>query len=59
MESVAEIRFDEKDAEERWGSIREDWWGDLKRETERAVKILIEKSLEIEVQDMIGANTRL
>lgn len=56
MESVAEIRFDEKDAEERWGSIREDWWGDLKRETERAVKILIEKSLEIEVQDMIGAN---
>ncbi len=35
--------------------MREDFWGDLKVETRRALKRLLESSLEVEVQDLIGS----
>jgi len=55
MESVAEIRFEDKDLFERWSRVKEDFWGDLKRETVRGLKRLLESSLEVEVQDLIGS----
>ncbi|MBU0951955.1 MAG: transposase [Elusimicrobia bacterium] len=39
---------------ERWSQVKEDFWGDLKLEQERALKRLLETSMEIEVQDLIG-----
>jgi len=55
MESVAEIRFEDKDLFERWSRVKEDFWGDLKTETVRALKRLLEGSLEVEVQDLMGS----
>ena len=55
MQKVAELRFDDKDLRERWSHVREDFWGDLKVETLKALKNLLEKTMEIEVQDFVGA----
>lgn len=45
----------EETLEEKWSRVREDFWGDLKRETVIAVKRLVETMLEVEVQDLIGS----
>ncbi|MEW6686647.1 MAG: IS256 family transposase [Candidatus Edwardsbacteria bacterium] len=42
--------------EEKWLRVKEDFWGDLKEETVRAVKKLIETSMEVEVKDLIGSS---
>src|SRR5438874_317399 len=55
MSIVAELSFSEKELTERWSRVREDFWGDLKAETILAVKRLLETSLEIEVQDLVGS----
>jgi len=55
MGSVAEIRFEDKDLFERWSRVKEDFWGDLKKETVRGLKRLLESSLEVEAQDLIGS----
>lgn len=55
MDSVAEIQFEDKDLFERWSRVKEDFWGDLKKETVRGLKRLLESSLEVEVQDLIGS----
>ena len=55
MTRVAELSFSDKDLVERWNGIRHDFWGDLKTETVRALKGLLEKMMEIEVQDLVGA----
>ena len=55
MESVAELTFDHKDLEARWDRVREDFWGDLRVQTRRALKGLLERMMEIEVQDLVGA----
>src|SRR5437879_1069084 len=55
MSKVAELSFEDKDLSSRWSRVREDFWGDLRTETRLAVKRLLESSLEIEVQDMIGS----
>src|SRR5579859_7079805 len=54
MASVAELSFDHKDLELRWDQVREDFWGDLKTQTRRALKGLLERMMEIEVQDLVG-----
>jgi transposase-like protein len=37
------------------GRVKEDFWGDFKRETVRALERLLERSLEVKAQDLIGS----
>lgn len=55
MNTIQEIKFDDKNIEERWSRVKEDFWGDLKAQTLRALKNLLESTMEIEVCDLIGA----
>jgi transposase-like protein len=55
MNTVAELDFSDKAFEVRWSRVREDWWGDIKQQTLRGLKRLLETTLEIEVQDVVGA----
>lgn len=55
MIRVAELSFSDKDLCERWSEVRHDFWGDLKTETVRALKNLLEKMMDLEVQDLVGA----
>ena len=54
MSTVAEVSFEDKDLSERWDRVGEDFWGDLKAGTLKALKRLLETSLEIEMQDLVG-----
>ena len=56
MNSVAQIYFNDKDLAQRWSEVKEDYWGDIKKETQIALKRLLETSMEIQVQDLIGCN---
>ena len=55
MKTVAELDFSDKAYEERWSHVREEFWGELRKETQRGLKRLIETALEVEMQDLIGA----
>lgn len=55
MNSVQELYFTDKDVAERWTQVKEDFWGDLEQATLRGVKRLLETSMDVEVQDIIGA----
>lgn len=55
MTIVAEVNLSENTLVERWSRVKEDFWGDLKAETVVAVKRLLESMMNIEVQDLIGA----
>ena len=55
MNSVQELYFTDKDLGERWTRVKEDFWDDLKVETLGAVKRLLESTMDIEVQDLAGA----
>jgi transposase-like protein len=54
MSSISELYFNDKDLRERWTNIHSNIEGELKREACRALKRLMETSMEIEVQDLIG-----
>jgi putative transposase len=53
--TIAEKDLLDQTLTERWSRVQSDFWEDLKPETVRAVKRLLETRLEIEVQDLIGA----
>ena len=55
MDKIAELSFTGKDLGERWSQVKTEFWGDLKARTVIALKKLLETSMEIEVQDLIGA----
>lgn len=55
MGRVTELSFEDKELEQRWSRVREDFWGDLKGQTIRALKILLERSMDVEVQDLVGS----
>lgn len=55
MNKIAELEFTDKDLNERWNGVKEDFWGDLKSQTVIALKRLLETSMEIEIQDLVGA----
>ena len=55
MNKVSEIELTDKSLEERWSNVKEDFWGDLKSQTVIALKRLLETSMEIEIQDLVGA----
>lgn len=54
MSSLAQLYLNDKDFSLCWDSVPEDFETELKRETQRALKRLMETSMEIEVQDLIG-----
>lgn len=54
MHTVAELDVSDKHLFERWSRVKTDFWEDLKVETLRAVQRLLETSMDIEVQDLIG-----
>lgn len=53
--TVSELEFTHKSLSDRWTRVREDFWGDLKKESLTMIKRLLETSLDIELQDLIGA----
>lgn len=55
MTIVSQLSFDDKDLYERWSQVKEDFWGDLKQETLLALQRLLERTMEIEIQDLIRA----
>jgi putative transposase len=54
MAIVSQLSFEEKDLYERWSGVKEDFWGDLKRETLFALQRLLESTMNIEIQDLAG-----
>jgi transposase-like protein len=54
-QTVAELDFSEKTLWQRWSELREDFIEDLKPEACRALQRLLETSMDIELQDLIGA----
>lgn len=54
MNTVAELDFNHK-ATGEWHSMRTNVWGDLKKQTLFALKRLLETSMAIEVQDLVGS----
>ena len=54
MNSVTQIYLNDKDLTERWSQVKEDFWGDLKKEQAIALSKLLTTMMEIEVQDLIG-----
>jgi transposase-like protein len=55
MSILTELLFSDKNYAERLARVPEDVWGDLKRETALAVKMLLETNMDVQVQDLIGA----
>ena len=55
MEKIAYLGVDEKSLRERWKEVKEDFWGDLKRETLRALPQLLETRMQIQAQDFVGS----
>lgn len=53
--TVSELDFSDKALDIRWQGVSEDFWGDLKSQTKLALKRLLETTMAIEVQDLIGA----
>lgn len=42
---------------EKWADVKteEEFWGDVRKETQQAIKMLIESSMEVQVNDLIGS----
>lgn len=55
MPNVSELIFDEKHLKERWSRIDGDLWSDLKIETLKALKKLLETTMDIELADIVTA----
>lgn len=55
MTKVAELDLSDNALEERWGRVKEDFWGDLKQETVLALKRVLESLMDVQVQDLVGA----
>lgn len=55
MTSLAYLEVKEQYFKKNWDEIRINFWGDLKNESIRALKKLLESSLAVEVQDLIGS----
>lgn len=54
--SVAEIYLNDKDLSYRWSRVKEDFWGDLKKEQALELSKLLTRTMEIQVQDLIGSS---
>lgn len=52
---VAELDLGIKDYGEKLSGLKEDFWGDLKRETKESLRKLMETRMEYQVNDLIGS----
>ena len=55
MSKIAELDFTDKTLFEQWSAVKEDFWNDLKGHTLIALRHLLESAMEIQVQDLLGA----
>lgn len=55
MSTVSQLSFEEKDLYERWSEVKDEFWGDLKKETLLALQRLLESVMDVQIQDLIGA----
>lgn len=55
MKTVANVLDVDKYWQERWEDVKDDFWGDLKKQTVRALKTFLETSMEVQAQDLVGA----
>lgn len=55
MNSIAQLYLNDKDLDVRWSNVKEDFWSDLKREQAIAISKILTGCMEIQVQDLIGA----
>lgn len=55
MKTVAKEFDVDKYWQERWKEVKDDFWGDLRKSTALVLKTLLESSMEVQVQDLIGA----
>lgn len=61
MQSIAQLSakgdtFHERYLKKLWKGVKEDFWGDLKKEQQQMVKALLEGSMEEEIKELIGSN---
>jgi putative transposase len=55
MSSLAQLYLNDKDLDLRWSQIQQDFTGELKKESQIALRKLLTTSMEIQVQDLIGS----
>ena len=61
MQSIAQPKvygntFDERHLTRLWKEVKQDPWGDLRREHQEFIKRLLQGSMEEEVSDLIGSS---
>jgi len=56
MENVQKNYDVDKYWQERWCDVKNDFWGDLKQHALKALKRFLETSMEVQVQDLLGAD---
>jgi len=55
MENVQKFLEVDKYWQERWEDVKDDFWGDIKSHTLKALKRFLETSMEVQMQDLVGA----
>ncbi len=55
MYSVPQNQINDKVLADEWSQLKTTVWGELKQESAIALKKLLELTMEIEVQDLIGS----
>jgi len=56
MNSLAQLYLNDKDSAVRWSNVTEEFTGELKKETQIALRKFLTTSMEIQVQDLIGSD---
>lgn len=55
MSSLAQFQFNDKVLSEEWSQLKTTLWGELTLSAARMLKRLLESTMELEVQDLIGS----
>lgn len=55
MSSLAQLYLNDKDLHVRWSHVAQDFTGELKKEAQIALRKLLDTSMEIQIQDLIGS----
>jgi putative transposase len=55
MSSLAQFQFNDKVLSEEWSQLKTSFWGDLTLQAANMLRRLLETTMELEVQDLIGS----
>ncbi|MFQ5906096.1 MAG: hypothetical protein ACE5JA_05940 [bacterium] len=55
--ALRELDFSEEKLNQWWKEVKDDFWGDLKRQTQQLVKQLLEGTLEADMVRYAGAGS--